>query len=157
MTDAEQVSRWLDELKAGRARAGTLVGSHLAYLALTPSDCNAARDALMRADELGSDRAARSLADLATNTSCGEVDEAAVERWLKKAVTLDHLAAAQRLIALYAPDGRRPDPVAAIRVRARGRGLLGKRLSQRAKPDGHVGVRRGRVAGHRKGAARRPT
>jgi TonB family protein len=111
MTDAEQVARWLDELKAGRARAGSLVGSHLAYLALTPSECSTARDTLIRADELGHDRAARSLADLAANTSCGEVDYAAMERWLKKAVTLDHLPSAQRLIALYAPEGRRADPL----------------------------------------------
>ena len=111
MSEAEQTTRWLDELKAGRARAGALVGSHLAYLALTPADCDAARTALLRADELGHDRAARSLADLATNTSCGEVDYATVERWLKKAVTLDYLAAAQRLIALYSPDGQRADPV----------------------------------------------
>jgi TonB family protein len=111
MTDAEQIARWLDELKAGRARAGTLVGSHLAYLALTPADCAAARDALTRADELGHDRAARSLADLAANSSCGDRDDAALERWLKKAVTLDHFVAAQRLVALYSPTGRRPDRV----------------------------------------------
>jgi TonB family protein len=109
MTDAEQVTRWLDELKAGRARAGVLVGSHLSYLALTPGDCDAARDALTLADELGHDRAARALADLATNSSCGEVDYAAVEKWLKKAVTLDYLVGVQRLVALYAPNGPRPD------------------------------------------------
>lgn len=130
MTEAEQVSRWLAELKAGRARAGTLVGSHLAYVALTPADCDTARDALQRADELGHDRAARSLADLATNASCGEVDYAVVERWLKKAVTLDYLAAAQRLVALYSPEGRRSDPLSAVRVCARGRGILGICLSQ---------------------------
>ena len=50
MSPADQVTRWLDELKAGRARAGALVGSHLTYLALTASDCAAARDALTRAD-----------------------------------------------------------------------------------------------------------
>lgn len=109
MTDDEQIARWQAELKAGRARAGSLVGSHLAYLALTASDCATARAALVRADELGHDRAARSLADLATNASCGEIDYAAVELWLKKAVTLDHLAAAQRLIALNSPQGKRPD------------------------------------------------
>jgi TonB family protein len=109
MTDAEQVTRWLDELKAGRARAGSLVGSHLAYLALTPGECDTARDALTRADELGHDRAARSLADLATNSSCGEVDYAVVEKWLKKAVTLDYLVGVQRLVALYAPNGRLPN------------------------------------------------
>jgi TonB family protein len=109
MTDAEQVTRWLDELKAGRARAGSLVGSHLSYLALTPGDCDAARDALTRAEELGHDRAARSLADLASNSSCGDVDYAVVEKWLKKAVMLDYLVGVQRLVALYAPEGRRPD------------------------------------------------
>ena len=67
MSDAEQIARWQDELKAGRARAGTLVGSHLAYLALTASDCTAARDALVRADELGSDQAAWKLAQLSEN------------------------------------------------------------------------------------------
>src|SRR5690606_28711557 len=61
-------------------------------------------------DELGHDRAARSLADLATNITCGDVDYAEVERWLKKAATLDYLPAAQRLVLLYAPDGKRPDP-----------------------------------------------
>jgi TonB family protein len=110
MTDTEQIERWQDELKAGRARAGTLVGSHLAYLALTASDCTAARDALTRADELGNDQASWKLAQLAENTSCGEIDIAAVERWLKKAVTLDYMVAAQRLIALYSPTGARSDP-----------------------------------------------
>jgi hypothetical protein len=47
LSEADQITRWQDELKAGRARAGTLVGSHLAYLALTASDCAAARDALV--------------------------------------------------------------------------------------------------------------
>jgi len=111
MSEAEQVERWQDELKAGRARAGTLAGSHLAYLALTASDCATARDALTQADELGNDQASWKLAQLAENTSCGEVDVAAVERWLKKAVTLDYLVAAQRLIALYSPTGARGDPV----------------------------------------------
>jgi len=111
MSGPEQISRWHDELKAGRARAGALVGSNLAYLALTPSDCTAARDALTRADELGSDQAAWQLAQLATNPSCGEADVAARELWLKKAVTLDYLAAAQRLIEMYSPAGARTDPV----------------------------------------------
>jgi TonB family protein len=110
ITADEQMTRWLKELEAGRARAGTLAGSQMAYVALTRTDCEQARTALLRADELGHDRAARSLADLATNSSCGDIDYAEVERWLKKAVTLDYLAAAQRLIALYAPDGQRPDP-----------------------------------------------
>jgi len=111
LSEADQITRWHDELKAGRARAGTLVGSHLAYLALTASDCAAARDALGRADELGSDQAAWKLAQLSENSSCGETDVAVLERWLKKAVTLDYLVAAQRLIALYAPAGARSDPV----------------------------------------------
>ena len=108
LSQTDQVTRWLDELKGGRARAGTLVGSHLAYLALTVSDCAAARDALTRADELGHDQAAWKLAQLAENTSCGEPDVAAQERWLKKAVTLDYLSAAQRLISLYSPARRSP-------------------------------------------------
>jgi TonB family protein len=111
LSEADQITRWQDELKAGRARAGTLVGSHLAYLALTPADCEAARDTLTRADELGSDQAAWKLAQLADNSSCGESDVVALERWLKKAVTLDYLIAAQRLIALYSPAGAHPDPV----------------------------------------------
>jgi TonB family protein len=111
VTEAEQITRWLDELKAGRARAGALVGHRLAYLALTPSDCAAARDALTRADELGSDQASWTLAQVAENSSCGEADIAAMERWLKKSVQLDFLVAAQRLIALYSPTGRRSDPV----------------------------------------------
>jgi TonB family protein len=110
ITAEQQLTRWLDELKAGRARAGVLAGSQIAYVAVTRSDCVDARNALLKADELGHDRAARGLADLATNITCGDVDYAEVERWLKKAVTLDYLPAAQRLIVLYAPDGQRPDP-----------------------------------------------
>jgi TonB family protein len=110
ITAEEQLKRWQDELQAGRARAGSLAGSQIAYVAVTRSDCVDARNALLKADELGHDRAARGLADLATNITCGDVDYAEVERWLKKAVTLDYLPAAQRLIVLYAPDGRRPDP-----------------------------------------------
>ena len=111
LSAADQTTRWLDELKAGRARAGALVGSNLTYLALSESDCAAARDALTRADELGSDQAAWQLAQLANNRSCGEADIAATERWLKKAVTLDYLVAAQRLIELYSPTGAKSDPV----------------------------------------------
>jgi TonB family protein len=111
MSAADQVTRWLDELKAGRARAGALVGSQLSYLALTPGDCATARDALTRADGLGSDQAAWQLSQLAENRSCGDPDIPAAERWLKKAVTLDYLMAAQRLIELYSPTGSRPDPV----------------------------------------------
>jgi TonB family protein len=110
MTGPEQITRWHDELKAGRARAGALVGSNLAYLALTPADCAAAREVLTRADELGSDQAAWQIAQLASNPSCGEADIAARELWLKKAVTLDYLAAAQRLIETYSPTGPRTDP-----------------------------------------------
>lgn len=111
LSEADQITRWQDELKAGRARAGTLVGSHLAYLALTPADCEAARAILIRADELGNDQAPWKLAQLADNNSCGETDVASLERWLKKAVTLDYLIAAQRLMSLYSPAGARSDPV----------------------------------------------
>jgi len=111
LSEADQVTRWLDEVKAGRARAGAIVGSHLTYLALTPTDCATARDALTRADQLGSDQAPWQLAQLSENSSCGEPDPAATLRWLKKAVTLDYLAAAQRLIELNSPTGSRPDPV----------------------------------------------
>ncbi|MEO8017610.1 MAG: energy transducer TonB [Pseudomonadota bacterium] len=110
LSEADQVARWQDELKAGRARAGTLVGSHLAYLALTPADCTTARDALTRADELGNDQAAFKLAQLAENSSCGDINAADVERWFKKAVTLDYLVAAQRLIDLYSATGLHSDP-----------------------------------------------
>jgi TonB family protein len=111
LSPADQVTRWHDELKAGRARAGALVGAQQTYLALTASDCAVARDALTRADELGSDQASWQLAQLAENRSCGETDVAALERWLKKAVTLDYLAAVQRLIELYSPTGLKTDPV----------------------------------------------
>src|SRR5688572_8328669 len=111
MSAADQVTRWLDELKAGRARAGALVGSQQTYLALTASDCAAARDALTRADELGSDQASWQLAQLGENRSCGEPDLAAMERWLKKAVTLDYLPAAQKLIQMYSPTGSKTDAV----------------------------------------------
>ena len=110
MTADEQIARWLAELKAGRARAGSLVGSHLSYVALTVSDCATARDALTQADALGSDQAPWLLAQLAVNRSCGETDIAAREKWLKKAVTLDYFGAAQLLIALYSPTGQKTDP-----------------------------------------------
>jgi TonB family protein len=110
MTADEQIARWQAELKGGRARAGSLVGSHLSYVALTLNDCAAARDALTQADLLGSDQAPWLLAQLAENRSCGEPDIAARERWLKKAVTLDYFPAAQQLIALYSPTGRKTDP-----------------------------------------------
>ncbi|HYH43153.1 MAG TPA: hypothetical protein VD867_14360, partial [Burkholderiales bacterium] len=139
MTEADQVTRWLDELKAGRARAGALVGHRLAYLALTPNDCAAAREALVRADELGSDQAPWTLAQLAENPSCGEPDFASVERWLKKSVQLDFLAAAQRLIALYSPAGRRSDPVQRY-LYARVAGGYWEALNPKdAKPGGGTG------------------
>jgi len=103
ISEEQQVTRWQEELKAGRARAGALVGSYLSYRALTASDCARARDALTRADELGNDQASWLLAELAQNTSCGTPDRAQVERWLKKAVTLDYFVAVLRLIDFYAP------------------------------------------------------
>jgi TonB family protein len=111
ITEAEQLTRWQDELKGGRARAGVLAGGYLAYRALIPADCDAARAALLQADQLGSDQAAWSLAKLAENTSCGQVERAQWEPWLKKAVALDYLSAAQRLIDLYAISGTADDTV----------------------------------------------
>ena len=132
MTDAEQVTRWLDELKAGRARAGALVGSHLAYLALTPGGLRRGpRRAHPRRRARAATRPRWQLAQLADNRSCGEVDVAAMERWLKKAVTLDYLAAAQRLIAAVFADGSENRSRAAVRVRARRRRILGSGLSAR--------------------------
>jgi TonB family protein len=100
-TEEQQVERWQAELAAGRARAGVLVGAYTAYRALTPSDCENARAALTMADELGSDQAAWQLAQLAGNATCGTVDRAQLERWLKKAVTLDYPRAAEDLIIFY--------------------------------------------------------
>ena len=111
ITEEQQVVRWQLELKGGRARAGTLVGSYLAYRALTPADCAVARDALLKADELGSDQAPWALAALSQNQSCGTPDRAQLERWLRKSVTLDNLAAALRLIEFYAPGDGKGDPV----------------------------------------------
>jgi TonB family protein len=111
ISEEAQVIRWQEELKAGRARAGALVGSYIAYRALTPTDCATARDLLIRADDLGSDQASWQLAELAQNTSCGAPDRAQTERWLKKAVTLDYFAAALRLIDFYAPSDSGGDPV----------------------------------------------
>jgi TonB family protein len=107
-TEEQQLARWQAELAAGRARAGALVGAYLSYRALTPADCEAARAALLKADELGSDQAAALLAKLAGNTTCGDVNRAERERWLKKAVTLDYPGAALDLMGLYA-GGERPD------------------------------------------------
>ncbi|MEJ0086058.1 MAG: TonB family protein [Pseudomonadota bacterium] len=111
LSEDQQVLRWQAELNAGRARAGALVGNYLAYRALTPADCAAARDALLKADELGSDQASWALSALEQNQSCGDPDRAKIERWLKKSVLLDNIVAAERLIEWYAPDGSNGDPV----------------------------------------------
>jgi TonB family protein len=107
-TEEQQVARWQAELAAGRARAGVLAGAYAAYRALTPTDCDAARASLTKADELGSDQAAWQLAQLAGNSTCGELDRAQLERWLKKAVTLDYPRAAEDLIIFYR-NGTEPD------------------------------------------------
>jgi TonB family protein len=111
ITEEQQVSLWQEELKAGRARAGALVGSYLSYRALTPADCEVARDTLLRADELGSDQSSWLLAELSQNLSCGSTDREQVAQWLKKSVTLDYFAAVLRLIAFYAPGDTEGDPV----------------------------------------------
>ena len=100
-TEDEQLARWQAELAAGRARAGVLVGAYTSYRALTQSDCDVARAALTKADELGSDQAPWQLAQLAGNSTCGPIDRAQLERWLKKAVTLDYPRAALDLIVHY--------------------------------------------------------
>jgi len=103
LTEEQQVERWRAELGAGRARAGAMLGAYLAYRALTESDCTAARDVLIKADELGNDQAAWQLARLARNDTCGVViDRASREGWLRKAVPLDNPAAAIALVNLYA-------------------------------------------------------
>ena len=139
LNSAEQIARWQDEFKAGRARAGDLVGSHLSYLALTPGDCAVAREALFRSDELGNDQASWQLAQLAENTSCGEIDDDARERWLKKAVTLDYLVGGPTLHRVLFADGPEQRSLAAVSLRACGRGLLGSGVSQRAKIGGRAG------------------
>jgi len=101
LDETQQIERWQAELAVGRARAGTLVGAFLAYRALTPADCDVARDALTKADELGSDQAPLQLASLSVNPECGPSDRAVTERWLKKAVPLDYPRAAQDLVTLY--------------------------------------------------------
>jgi len=101
LNETQQIERWQAELAAGRARAGTLVGAFLAYRALTPADCDVARDALTKADELGNDQAPLQLAALSVNPECGPTDRTVTERWLKKAVPLDYPRAAQDLIQLY--------------------------------------------------------
>ena len=101
LDEQQQVDRWQAELAAGRARAGTLVGAYLSYRVLTPTDCDAARAALVKADELGSDQAPWLLAQLAANDTCGPIDRAARERWLKSSVPLDYPSAAVSLIRFY--------------------------------------------------------
>ena len=53
LTEEEQIARWQAELGAGRARAGAMLGAYLAYRALTPADCDAARDVLLKARRAG--------------------------------------------------------------------------------------------------------
>ena len=103
--------RWQAELEAGRARAGALVGAYRTYRALTPTDCEFARQALTKADELGSDQAAWVIARLAATDSCGAVDRPQRELWLKKAVILDDPRALRELIALYRDSGTPEDRV----------------------------------------------
>ncbi len=110
LTEDQQVVRWQAELKAGRARAGAMLGAYSAYRALIAADCAVAREALLKADELGSDQAAFLLAQLAANPTCGDVDRAALERWLKKSVTLDYAGAATDLMSFYG-EGEKPDRV----------------------------------------------
>jgi TonB family protein len=98
-----QLERWLAEANAGRARAGVLAGSYLAYRALTPADCDAARAPLLKAETLGSDQSAWMLAQLAENQACGAVNRPDLEKWLVKAVAQDYLIAAQKLIDFHAP------------------------------------------------------
>lgn len=107
LTEEQQVARWQAELEAGRARAGALVGAYRTYRALTTTDCAFARQALTRADELGSDQAPWVLARLAATDSCGPIDRAQRELWLKKAVTLDDPRALRELIQIY---GESEDP-----------------------------------------------
>ncbi|HET7812137.1 MAG TPA: energy transducer TonB [Steroidobacteraceae bacterium] len=102
LSEEDQLARWQAELDAGRARAGTLLGAYHAYRALTPEDCLAARAPLIKADQLGSDQAAWQLAKLAGNDTCGPVDRAERERWLKQAVALDYPSAVLELINLNA-------------------------------------------------------
>ena len=110
LAEDQQVARWQEELKAGRARAGAMLGAYSSYRALIATDCAVAREALLKADELGSDQAAFLLAQLAANPTCGTVDRAALERWLKKSVTLDYAGAATDLMSFYG-EGEKPDRV----------------------------------------------
>jgi len=102
LSEEDQLARWQAELNAGRARAGAMLGAYHAYRALTPEDCLAARDPLIKADQLGSDQAAWQLAKLAGNDTCGPIDRAQRERWLKQAVALDYPSAVLELINLNA-------------------------------------------------------
>lgn len=101
LTEEQQVTRWQAELDAGRARAGVLLGAYRTYRALTATDCEFARQTLTKADDLGSDQAQWVMAKLAATDSCGAIDRAQREQWLKKAVTLDDPRAVLELIALY--------------------------------------------------------
>ncbi len=109
-TEDQQIDRWRAELKAGRARAGSLLGAYLAYRALTLSDCATAKDAASKADALGSDQAPFLMAQMSTNPTCGDVDRPELERWLKKTVLLDYPGAATDLMQFYG-QGDKPDPV----------------------------------------------
>jgi len=101
LSEEDQLARWQAEAAAGRARAGAIAGAFLAYRALTPDDCAAARGTLQRAEELGSDQAAWLLAQVSANKSCGDVDRATLENWLRKAVLLDYPGAALDLMRFY--------------------------------------------------------
>lgn len=102
LNEDEQLTRWQAELGAGRARAGTMLGAYHSYRALTPSDCEAAREPLIKAEQLGSDQAPWQLAKLTGNITCGPVNRAERERWLKQAVVLDYPGAVLELINLNA-------------------------------------------------------
>ena len=150
LTEEQQVERWQAELGAGRARAGAMLGAYLSYRALTESDCAAARDAFVKADELGNDQAPWLLAKLARNDTCGViVDRASRERWLKKAAALDNPAAAIALIESLRRFDRPRRSGAALRVRACRRRLLGVvqggAAARRIRRDGAAGNGKGPV------------
>ncbi len=112
LTEEQQVERWRAELGAGRARAGTMLGAYLSYRALTAADCAVARDALVKADELGHDLAPWLLTELARNDTCGAMaDRAERERWLKKAAGLGNARAVLELMRLYADSTAPEDQV----------------------------------------------
>ena len=151
LTEAQQVERWQAELAAGRARAGALVGAYLAYRALTAADCDAARNALVKADELGSDQAPWLLAQLAANDTCGPPDRAAREHWLKKSVPLDYPSAVLTLIRFYGVVGNAGRSAAALPVRAGRRRLPGidqvRGAARRLRCDGIAGNGEGAFRG----------